>query len=213
MEHLQKFIKALRLRPRCVLDIGAHDGESIDRFRSIWPDVEIWSFEPNPSCWAKLAATVAKYPDVRSRVIPCALGAEKGTVPFFEFPKATASSSILQPARALTDSRSWAKTTRQKTVEVDCLDNLYECSTERSPLFVKIDVQGFESKVIDGGAFTLAHARACLIEVNHEELYVGCSTFREVHNQLRSLGFRYNGISREVKTGGKLSWADHFWSK
>jgi len=46
---------------KTVLDIGANVGESIERFRRIWPEAKIYSFEPRAVAFEKLfdAAAIA----------------------------------------------------------------------------------------------------------------------------------------------------------
>jgi hypothetical protein len=60
-------------------------------------------------------------------------------------------------------------------------------------VFVKMDVQGFEDRVIRGGRKTLSVARAVLLEVLIDQLYVGQATFRDLFILLDELGFSFVG--------------------
>ena len=61
-------IAELRLRPRTVLDIGAHIGCFATRARRRWPAAEITCVEANPANFDALRKNVAAF----ARVIPCA---------------------------------------------------------------------------------------------------------------------------------------------
>jgi len=60
-------------------------------------------------------------------------------------------------------------------------------------LLVKIDVQGFEDRVIRGGRTTIARARACIVEVQLVKLYEGQPSFRDIFLEMDSLRFDYVG--------------------
>ncbi len=61
------------------------------------------------------------------------------------------------------------------------------------PLFVKIDVQGFEQQVLAGGEKTIRQARAIVLEVSAYPLYHGEAGFDVIYVLLRSWGFTYRG--------------------
>ncbi len=60
-------------------------------------------------------------------------------------------------------------------------------------LLVKLDVQGYEDRVIAGGESVLRRASACIVEVNLDGLYVGQPTFERIAAQLNALGLQYAG--------------------
>jgi FkbM family methyltransferase len=208
-------IVALGLQPDTVLDIGACEGESIERFRVLWPGAFIHSFEPRLAALPKLYE-VAEHAG-RCHVYPTALGDRVGTATMHEFLGADGaggrgSSSLLGPTENLITSRQWARRSRQIAIFVGRLDDVIDLRSARV-IFAKIDVQGYEAEVIRGGPETFGRVAACQVEVGHEDLYAGQASFEEVDGLLRDAGLGYVGTSREVRRGGKLSWADHIWRR
>ncbi|MGC8829190.1 MAG: FkbM family methyltransferase [Verrucomicrobiia bacterium] len=60
-------------------------------------------------------------------------------------------------------------------------------------ILIKLDVQGYEDRVIKGGKKTFEMARACILEINLDELYVGQPSFKDIYLLLYYNGYRYAG--------------------
>ena len=63
-----------------------------------------------------------------------------------------------------------------------------------APMLVKMDVQGFEDRVIRGAPETLARASAVISEVSFAGLYEGQPLFEDILDLMRSLHFRCGGM-------------------
>jgi FkbM family methyltransferase len=86
-------------------------------------------------------------------------------------------------------------------VDISTLDTIL--STEPSPVLLKIDVEGFETEVLDGADKTLADKtlKAIIIELNGSGKKYGYDEI-QIHNKLIELGFKtfdYNPKSRQLK--------------
>jgi hypothetical protein len=93
------------------------------------------------------------------------------------------------------------------------LDELVESGAVPVPQHVKIDVDGFEPKVVAGAARTLADPRvkSLLVEVNRE-----LEDHRELVSRLQALGFRYDArqVERaERKSGTFRGVAEHVFRR
>jgi hypothetical protein len=76
-------------------------------------------------------------------------------------------------------------------------------------ILVKLDVQGYEDRVITGGQQTLARARACIIEVGLDQLYTGQASFPDLLRMLGQLGFAYAGsLEQAYDDDGHVVWFD-----
>src|SRR4029079_19320023 len=62
------------------------------------------------------------------------------------------------------------------------------------PLLVKLDVQGYEDRVIQGAGKTLSRATAVLTEVNFEPLYTHQADFDLTYRALVACGFEFRGM-------------------
>jgi len=66
-------------------------------------------------------------------------------------------------------------------------------------LIIKIDVQGFESKVITGGTKIIRQAEILIIETSFQPLYIGQPLFNDIYDFLKE-DFRYMGSLGESRT-------------
>ena len=84
------------------------------------------------------------------------------------------------------------ETTNEVDVQVSTLDQeIAEMKIDpNGGLFVKIDVQGFEDKVIAGGQRTLASAQLVQVEMSLTSSYEGGARMPAVMDALEGLGFR-----------------------
>jgi hypothetical protein len=60
-------------------------------------------------------------------------------------------------------------------------------------ILIKLDVQGYEDRVIRGGMETFRKARACILEINLDQIYEKQADFRDLTDMLYGLGYRYVG--------------------
>lgn len=175
-----------------ILDIGANEGQFARKARQLWPDTPIHCFEPLPDVCAELKRRTAGLPGVTVHNIGLSDKAGSQAMHRSDF---SPSSSLLP----MTDlhRREWPQSIGQTEVEVrlERLDDWAAANAGElsAGLLAKIDVQGFERAVIDGGSDTLRFARFIVVEVSFDELYVGQPLFEHIDARLRELGFVYRG--------------------
>jgi len=176
---------------RSVLDIGANVGKFALEMRQMFPQAVIHCFEPLPECRAELAACLGNDPKVR--VFPCALG-RKDEVAQIHRSTYSPASSLLPMQSRHKDEFPFAVESEKIDVQVRRLDGLAGELDILSPLLVKIDVQGFETRVLSGGADVIRRADVIVIEMSLVRLYEGGGDFHDVYTQIRGLGFNFSGI-------------------
>ena len=73
----------------------------------------------------------------------------------------------------------------------------------------KVDIQGAEKLVIQGGTLALSKIRLLYIEVLFERLYAGCAEFPELDFLLRSRGYKLSFFNDfRQNTQGDLAYAN-----
>lgn len=173
---------------RTVLDIGANTGQFASEIRELLPDAFIYSFEPLPDAYTSLVSGMRG--DGRFQAFNFALG-ETESRALIHRSEFSPSSSLLPMLELHT--AAWPHTVEADTQEIDVrrLDSL---SLELEPdLLVKIDVQGFEDKVIEGGRTTIGRAAYVVTEVSFLRLYEGQPLFSDIYRLLSGMGFEYRG--------------------
>lgn len=179
-----------RLGVRTIIDIGANTGQFSKLCRFVMPTTHIIAFEPLPDCFIGLESTFAQ--DQHFTVFNLALGEQAGEATFHrnDF---TPSSSLLELAPVHKEAFPFAASTSDLAVPVRRLDDVVNPDNVERPILVKMDVQGFEGKVVRGGANVLAAATIVVAEVSFAQLYYGQTSFVELHDLLGGLGLRFAG--------------------
>ena len=84
----------------------------------------------------------------------------------------------------------------RETINMKRLDDMGEELSLGNSLLVKLDVQGYEDKVLRGGKRLLSCAKMLVCEVSFVPLYEQQPLFDDIYAIVRELGFSYAG-SRE----------------
>jgi FkbM family methyltransferase len=176
------------LNIRTVLDIGANTGQFATKIRSILPDSSIYSFEPLSDAYVLLLAEMGDDPAFKA--FNFALGDENARTEINRS-ASSASSSLLRMLELHTAAWPYTAGAGTENIEVKRLDEL---DLPVAPnLMVKIDVQGFEDKVIAGGRNTIKAAACVVTEISFQRLYEAQPLFDDIYRLLRDLGFEYGG--------------------
>jgi FkbM family methyltransferase len=139
-----------------VLDIGANFGVFTKLFSElVGPQGVVIAFEPIPQTFRTLAAGIKRYHRSNVRAINKALSDTVGTVQMFVPQYADNPGDDLYQASIVSNSES------RKTLTIDSvtIDSLQLPRVD----FVKIDVEGHELKVLQGGRRTLEHHHPTLM--------------------------------------------------
>jgi len=147
----QKWLIArLQRKNITVIDVGGHIGESIEKYRLLFPDCRVYSFEPHPESFNILEQQYMPWNGVRCERL--ALGAKSGTATFYATRCSEASS--LLPPEDLLRKRSAKRNYDFLKMEVpmDTLDRVAARLSLTGIDILKMDVQGSELQVLGGAA-------------------------------------------------------------
>jgi FkbM family methyltransferase len=201
---------------RTVLDIGANSGQFARAALLILPQARFYCFEPLPEPFAKLEQWAAQQTPGSVTAFNLALGERSGTAPMFEHTDHSTSSSLL--ASTVLSEKLFPQTRCRvlTNVPVARLDDfVIEAALTLAPeMLIKMDVQGYEGRVIEGGRATLSHAKACVLEVSFDPLYENQSTFKDIWGMLDTLGYRFAGnLEQWYAADGHVIFADAVFVK
>ncbi len=175
---------------RTVIDVGANEGQFAALSHETFPEARIYSFEPLADCFASLQSRMGAVSAFRG--FNCALGETEGEQDIHRSVYSPAS-SLLAMDPLCTDAFPHTKGGTIERIKVRRLDDVVRELQIDLPLLLKIDVQGFEDKVILGGQETLARAKLVLVETSFAPLYEGQPLFGDIFQMLSARGFVYHG--------------------
>lgn len=178
-----------------IFDVGAHRGETARTFSEVFPEARLHCFEPFAESFSALKAQQAAYP--RATLINAGLADTSGVQQFnVNVGSPTNSLLALDSRAAQTWSHSGLTPARQEACEFFALDDYMEQQGIEHIDLLKIDVQGAEYRVLQGGARALAsgRVRVLYLEIIVGPTYVGQWGLGQYLSHLESLGFRVAGL-------------------
>lgn len=172
----------------CVLDIGANTGQFAKALRAANYARRIVSFEPLSSAHRELSAA-AEHDELWTVADRVAVGDVEGEIEMHIAGNSVSSSALdmLDSHVAAAPDSSYVGAESAAVNTLDTLVARYDDVTGR--MFLKIDTQGYESKVLDGAAATLQAAIGVQLELSMVPLYEHQALYGELVERMRSLGF------------------------
>ncbi len=201
-------------RINLVFDVGANTGQYGSRLKESGYGGQIVSFEPLSSAFADLEAAARTH--ANWKVVKTALGEANGTARL-NVSQNSQSSSLLPSLPALLDAAPKAATTHQEEVRVSALDSIFhEYYFKKANIYLKIDAQGYEAKVLAGARQCLGRIRGIQVESALVPMYAGEILFREMLEQMNVLGFQLASLEygfADQRTGQLLEVDGIFFRK
>ncbi|MEZ0344649.1 MAG: FkbM family methyltransferase [Caldimicrobium sp.] len=204
----------LRTLPiRTIIDVGANKGQFASEIRKFFPEAFIHSFEPIPSVYEDLIKWAKK--DGKAAAYNFALGEKNGEIEMYLHTEHTPS-SLLKTTEISHQYYPFTKTQKPIKIKMTTLDQWYEESKPylEPEILIKLDVQGYEDRVIAGGRKVFHMAKACIVEINLNKLYEGQPDFYQIVTLLHELGFKYAGnLSQAYADDGHVIFIDAVFVK
>jgi FkbM family methyltransferase len=206
-------LRYLELRPALsckraivVYDIGAHHGEFASLIAHSRNVSAIYCFEPVSRIFVKLVERTEQFKKVQCFRI--ALGGEN-SICRIHVNDFTPSSSILRMTSTHVEEYPFTRNSHKEEVQMVTLDEAVQMYGLAPPDFIKIDVQGYEDRVIQGGANIVNKAKYCMIELSLVNLYEEGMLITDMNSLMRNLGFRLVGIiGKNVGRSGEILQLD-----
>ena len=197
---------------KTVFDIGANVGQFAWQIHRVLPDAMLYSFEPLEDCYNELLKKMGHLP--RFRAFNFALGDRSGQAQIYRNDY-TPSSSLLPMEELHKRAFPFARHATVQNIEVRRLDDILDELNIVDAVLVKIDVQGYEDKVILGGEKLISRVSVVIIETCFETLYKGQMLFSGIYDLLRERGFVYAGCenTRKSPKDGRILYCDSVFCK
>ena len=190
----ETFLNLASRRFDSILDVGANDGGFAKSVVRRFPDAALHCFEPLPGPADALRRWASSSGFSRITVHEIALSDREGEAEIIEHVDHSASSSLLPLTAEGASLFPFAARSEKRLIRLTTLDAWAAAqpgSLGRSLL--KLDVQGFEDRVLRGGGRTMSSVDACIVEVSIARLYDGQARFVDLVNALNEAGLTYFG--------------------
>ena len=192
-----------------VLDVGANVGHFAHELRhDLGFEGRIHSFEPTTAAFRTLHARAAR--DPKWTAFNFGLGSETGRATI-NIAANSESSSILEMLPAHVNAAPESRFVATEDIEIRTLDSVFDdVCRPGERVYLKIDTQGFEGRVLAGAEGSLARIDTVQIEMPLTPLYEGELAFSELSQLLLGKGYTIVGLEPGFADPGtgKLLQAD-----
>jgi len=173
-------LRELGFTPSAVLDIGAYKGVWTQSLRQIWNNVPVLMIEADETHKSDLEALKEQILGIDYRI--CALSDQKGTRIFHRMsnPIKTGSSFYRENS---------SRPCNEIEVECQTLDDLLTDSAKQAISLVKIDTQGSEIDVINGGMSFLGNVSAIMLELSLLDYNRSAPNIVDMMNKMHQMDF------------------------
>jgi FkbM family methyltransferase len=186
-------------RVDAIFDVGANEGTSGEYFRSIGFRHRLVSFEPVAEYYRRLEEKARKDPLWWCE--QAAIGATEGELSLTVSGPRGITSSFLPMTDAMRRNARDLDRIGTETVTVKTIDGVIDrYYPEGDRLFLKLDVQGYEARVLEGARRSLPRVVGMKIEMSLIENYEGETLVHDMLPSLYALGFRLTGL--------EIAWPD-----
>jgi FkbM family methyltransferase len=179
-----------------IFDIGANVGQFAKLIHEVLPTAMIYSFEPLEDCYEELKKQMQQVDHFEAFKV--ALSDINGELEFHRN-EYSPSSSVLPMADLHRENYPFTAKEYLTKVRSAKLDDIAKDLKIEDNLLIKIDVQGFEDKVIAGGRNIIRRATILILETSFQPLYIGQPLFEDIYDSLKQ-GFRYMGALNQNRS-------------
>ena len=204
------------------LEIGARqlkgETEPFHQLINTLPSAKLVGFEPDEFACKELNQNSSD----QFRYYATALSNTEGTVPFYETVHPMCA-SLYEPNELLLrryNGMEVAELQQVSELTTTTLDQFMSEHVGNAAEFIKIDVQGAELDIFQGGLQTLKDVLFIVAEVEFVELYLGQPLFGDVSSFLQKQGFMFHKFAdlagralKPIMLGGSVNTAtQHMWA-
>jgi FkbM family methyltransferase len=188
-----------------IFDVGANEGQSIVRFRKLFPEAVVHSFEPDKKNFSIIAE---KYSGPWLHLNNIALGEREEELTFNRTAKTTLSSlnkmntdtRFSRVKSAEFDTTPAGFTKESYVVPVHTLDKYVPKNGIEKIHLLKVDTQAYEDKVLEGATETLAAKKIDILELEilFEGIYERALTFFDIEKILLPYGYELFSLGNKA---------------
>lgn len=189
-----------------IIDVGANIGYTALLFASHAKNATVIAFEPHPATYQKAKTNIALNPQFSIELLNMGLGTKKDKLQLAEVSAGNSGMNRILNTNAASAFNFFE-------VDIARLDDLLEDRNILKVNVIKIDVEGYEARVLAGAMQTIKSSKpVIMLELDDNNLRENHSSAAEVIQTLRSAGYSYflNTANRQLITD-QTSLANCHW--
>lgn len=175
--------------PKVIFDIGANVGLLARRYARVFPDCDVYAFEPAPPTFERMRDNAVDLENVRPFAL--AFGASSGVVPFVSWPGST-TNRVVKADSGLRKVREVPMTTGA----LFCAEHGVEAIS-----FLKIDTEGYDLEVLSGFGTKLGGVDFIQVEASMNDYNKTHVRYRLIEDFLAYRGFQLFKIYEQYFEG------------
>lgn len=175
---------------KTIIDVGSNEGQFIQYINQLLPNRKIYAFEPIKACYDKLVNNTKR---LNVTAFNCGLSDNKTTAEM-NISNNFVSSSMLAMDEIHIRNYPESYYKNKENIELNRLDDMLVNQQIQKNILLKIDVQGYEDKVIAGGEKTIEETKVVLIESCFQTLYKGQWLFDDIYKYFLNKNFKFMGF-------------------
>jgi FkbM family methyltransferase len=215
-EAQEALLRAAGISRPTIFDVGANRGQTAAKYRAIFPEAKIYSFEPYPKSFAELERRFGD--DQAFKAVPLAATEATGMFELHVSSSDTTNSLLprLESKRRYLHSSATPKGVI--TVSTTSLDDFVRSEGIEQVDILKIDVEGGELPALRGARQILEIGRtSCIVlEAQFVPMFEGSPLFHRLWKHLEGFGYTLFGIydlhwaiNGQLKYGDSLFISEH----
>lgn len=192
-----------------IFDVGANKGQTARKYRTMFPDADIYCFEPFPDSINNLLKQFTD--DKNIHIVPKAIGKENGVSTFYVNEYDPTNSLLPRPISGRRYYPQFAGPKETIEVKVVDIDGFMLINNISKIDILKFDIQGGELNALHGAKKLLESGNTSLIytEIMFIPHYEGGSLFYEIWSFLSSYGYSLFDIyDLHRATNGQIRYGD-----
>lgn len=171
----------------CLIDVGANEGQFGVYLRKINFNKKIISFEPLTEAFQKLRTKALR--DNNWKVFNYALG-DKEKDEIINISANSVSSSILKINENHLETAAESEIIKSEKIKVKRLDKILLSETKNyNKIFLKVDTQGYEDKVLDGAKNIINKIEGIRVEMSLKPLYENSLSFEDLYKKIIKMDY------------------------
>ena len=185
-----------------LFDVGANQGQTVNKYIEVFSNSNIHSFEPSPKTFEILKKNTSNMENVS--IWNYGVGSKTDLLLLNEN-KSSVMSSFLELGE-----QGWGEIKKKTMVDIITIDNFLDQHKISKVDVLKLDVQGFEVEIFKGAKKSMTEGKIGLLyfEITFIKMYVGLPSFTELYEFCISCGFELVSIYPMHYRQSMAGWTD-----